>query len=317
MSMFYFFVQQMVICAIPLLVVALAGVFSERGGILNFSLEGIMLAGGFVGAFYLHGFGQSGGTQSDYIVAVLLAGIAGVAIILPHAISAISLNGNQIISGMAINLLTPAATIIIARSLVGRIQIEFANTYMIREVPFLSDIPVLGGLFFKNTYVTNLLGPIVLIIALIIFNKTRFGSHLKACGENPHAAASTGINVAKTRYIGVLLSGFFGGMGGLIFIIPNTTEFASTVAGYGYLAVAVVIFGQWNPMRILFAAFFFGFMKTIANLYTIMPFLVDLGVSTYLYKMIPYAATIVILFIVTKRSAQPKGLGVVYDVGGN
>ena len=317
MSMFYFFVQQTMICAMPLLVVALAGIFSERGGILNFSLEGIMLAGGFVGTYYLQGFGQAGGTQGDYVVALLMSGVAGVAIILPHAISSISLDGNQIISGMAINLLTPAATIIIARAMVGRIQIVFTNSYMIREVPVLSDIPLLGGMFFRNTYITNLLGPIVLVIALIIFYKTRFGSHLKACGENPHAAASTGINVARTRYIGVLLSGFFAGMGGLIFIIPNTTEFASTVAGYGYLAVAVVIFGQWNPMKILFAAFFFGFMKTLANLYTIMPFLVDLGISTYLYKMIPYAATIVVLFIVTKRSAQPKALGVVYDVGGN
>jgi len=317
MNMFYFFVQQVMICAIPLLVVALAGTFSERGGILNFSLEGIMLMGAFVGTYYLYGFGDKGGTQGDYIIALLLAGVAGVAIILPHAISAISLNGNQIISGMAINLLTPAATIIIARALVGRLQIAFANTFMIRAVPGLANIPILGGMFFRNTYITNLLGPIVLVIAIIIFNKTKFGAHLKACGENPHAAASTGINVTKTRYIGVLLSGFFAGMGGLIFIVPNTTEYASTVAGYGYLAVAVVIFGQWKPSRILFAAFFFGFMKTLANVYTIMPFLVDLGISTYLYKMIPYAATIIVLFIVTKRSAQPKSLGVVYDIGGN
>ncbi|MCL1895366.1 MAG: ABC transporter permease [Clostridiales bacterium] len=311
MSIFYFIVQQTMICMIPLLVVACAGIFSERGGILNFSLEGIMLVGAFVGTYYLHDLKE--GTQGDYIMALLLAGVAGVAIILPHAISSISLNGNQIISGMAINLLTPAATIIIARALIGRLQIAFSNTYMIREVPFLSDIPVVGGMFFRNTYITNLLGPIILILAIIIFNKTRFGAHLKACGENPYAAESTGINVKRTRYIGVLLSGFIGGMGGLIFIIPNATEYASTVAGYGYLAVAVVIFGQWNPLRILFAAIFFGFMKTLANIYTIVPFLFNLEISTYMYKMIPYLATLIVLFIVTKRSSQPRALGVVFD----
>ena len=311
MSIFYFIVQQTMICMIPLLVVACAGTFSERGGILNFSLEGIMLVGAFVGTYYLHDLKD--GTQGDYIVALLLAGVAGVAIILPHAISSISLNGNQIISGMAINLLTPAATIIIARALIGRLQIAFTNSYMIREVPFLSDIPVVGGMFFRNTYITNLLGPIILILAIIIFNRTRFGAHLKACGENPYAAESTGINVKRTRYIGVLLSGFIGGMGGLIFIIPNATEYASTVAGYGYLAVAVVIFGQWNPLRILFAAIFFGFMKTLANIYTIVPFLFELEISTYMYKMIPYLATLIVLFIVTKRSSQPRALGAVFE----
>lgn len=272
-----------------------------------------MLCGAFAGTYYLHDL--TAGTQGDYLVALLLAGVAGTVVILPHAISSISLKGDQIISGMAINLLTPAATIIIARALIGRLQIAFSNNYMIREVPFFSDIPVLGGMFFRNTYITNLLGPLILVVAVLIFNKTRFGTHLKACGENPQAAAATGINVSRTRYIGVLVSGFIGGMGGLIFIVPNATEYASTVAGYGYLAVAVVIFGQWNPMRILFAALFFGFMKTLANIYTIVPFLVDLGISTYLYKMIPYLATIIVLFAVTKKSAQPKALGAVYELG--
>ena len=313
MSLFYFIVQQTLICAVPLLVVAIAGIFSERGGILNFSLEGIMLAGAFVGTLYIHNLEP--GTQVDYLVAALLAGVAGMAIILPHAISSITLNGNQIISGMAINLLTPAATTIMGRALVGRLQITFTNYYIIRSVPVLSGIPVLGGMFFQNTYTMHLLGPIVLVLAIVVLNYTRFGSHLKACGENPEAAASTAINVAKTRYVGVLISGFIGGMGGLIFIVPNATEFASTVTGYGYLAVAVVIFGQWNPMRILFAAIFFGLMKTMSVLYTIVPFLVDLGVSQYMYKMIPYVATIAVLYVVTKKSAQPRALGVNYELG--
>ncbi len=307
MSTFYFVVQQVIICAVPLLVVAIGGIFSEKGGIMNFSLEGIMLAGAFLGTLYLHGL--ENGTQWNYICALLLAGVAGVAIILPHAISSISLRGNQIISGMAINLLTPAATVIIARALVGRLQITFTNSYMIREVPVLSDIPILGGMFFQNAYISTLIGVVVLVVAIVVFNKTRFGTHLKACGENPQAAASTGINVPRTRYIGVIISGFIAGMGGLMFIVPNATEYASSVAGYGYLAVAVVIFGQWNPVKILFAAIFFGFMKTLANIYTIVPFLVNLEISTYVYKMLPYLATIIVLLFVNKRSTQPKALG--------
>jgi len=311
MSLFYFIVQQTLIGAIPLLVVALGGIFSERGGILNFSLEGIMLAGAFVGTLHIHNL--EAGTQGDYVVAALLAGVAGMAIILPHAISSISLNGNQIISGMAINLLTPAATTIIGRALVGRLQVTFTNSYIIRAVPGLSGIPVLGGMFFQNTYVMHLLGPIVLVLAIVVLNYTRFGMHLKACGENPEAAASTGINVTLTRYIGVMISGFIAGMGGLIFIIPNASEFASTVSGYGYLAVAVVIFGQWQPMKILFAAIFFGLMKTMSVLYTIVPVLSGLGASQYIYKMIPYVATIVVLFIITRRSSQPSALGLSYE----
>ncbi|MCL2493371.1 MAG: ABC transporter permease [Clostridiales bacterium] len=311
MSMFYFFVQQTLMCMIPLLIVANGGIFSEKSGILNFSLEGIMLAGGFAGTLYLHYV--SAGTQGDYIVGLLVAGVAGMIIILPHAVSSISLKGNQIISGMAINLLAPAATVILGRAILGKLQISFTNFYLIKQVPVLSNIPVIGGMFFQMAYISTLVGVIVLLIAVIVFNKTKFGAHLKACGENPQAAASMGINVTRTRYIGVLISGFIGGIGGLAFIVPNASEFASTVAGYGYLAVAVIIFGQWNPMRILWASLFFGFMKTLANTYTTMPALLDLGISTYVFKMIPYLATIIVLVFVTKKTGQPKALGVVYE----
>ncbi len=313
MNIFYFICQQTLICMIPLLIVAIAGIFSEKGGVLNFSLEGIMLVGAFSGTLFLSGF--ENGTNSTYLIALLIAGASGMLTIIPHAISSISLKGNQIISGMAINLLVPPATIIIARAVVGKLQISFANNYIIEAIPFLSKIPIIGDIFFTNAYITTLLGIVALIIAILVFNKSKFGIHLRACGENPQAAASMGINVSRTRYIGVLISGFIGGIGGLAFIIPNSSEYAASVAGYGYLAVAVVIFGQWNPMRILLASIFFGFMKTLANIYTTVPFLVDLGISNYWFKMVPYLATIIVLVFTSRKSAQPKALGAIYDQG--
>jgi len=311
MNTFYFVCQQTIVFMVPLIIVACAGIFSERGGVLNFSLEGIMLAGAFCGALFLRGIND--GTNLHYIAALFVAGLGGVFVILFHAIAAISFRGNQIVSGMAINLLVPPLTIVLGRSLVGTLQIVFANTFIIREVPGLSRIPIIGDIFFRQAYISNLLGLIVLFVAIFVMNKSKFGIHLRACGENPQAAASMGINVTRTRYIGVLISGFIGGMGGLAFIIPNATEYAATVAGYGYLAVGVVIFGQWNPTKMLLAALFFGFMKTISTIYSTIPFLAGLGLTKYWYSMVPYLATIVVLVFTSRRSGEPRALGQVFE----
>ena len=313
MVMFYFICQQTLIYTIPLLIVACAGIFSEKGGVLNFALEGIMLAGAFSGTLFLHQY--SNGTNVHYAIALLIAGVSGLIIILPHAVASISLRANQAVSALAINLLVPPATIVMARSIIGKLQIDFVNNYTINAVPGFSKIPILGGIFFTNAYITTILGVVVLLVSIFVMNKSKFGIHLRACGENPQAAVSMGINVAKTRYIGVLVSGFIGGMGGLAFIIPSATEYSATVAGYGYLAVAVVIFGQWDPIRILWASIFFGFMKTVASIYTTVPFLVALDISNYWYKMVPYAATIIVLAFTSKHSGRPKALGVIYDHG--
>ena len=314
MDMFYFVCQQTLIYTIPLLIVACAGIFSEKGGILNFALEGNMLIGAFSGALFLHGFDN--GTNLHYLIALLIAGGAGVLIILPHAFASISLKAHQAISALAIILLVPPATIISARAIVGRLQIGFVNNYTISAVPGLSEIPIIGGIFFTNTYITTLIGVIVLLVTLWVLNKSKFGVHLKACGENPEAAASMGINVARTRYIGVLVSGFIAGIGGLAFIVPNATEYSASVAGYGFLAVAVIIFGQWDPMKILWASLFFGFMKTVASAYSTMPFLAGLDVTNYWYKMVPYAATVAVLAFTSKGSGRPRALGVIYENSG-
>ena len=194
-------------------------------------------------------------------------------------------------------------------------QIQFINTFRIEKVPVLGDIPVLGPLLFQNSYITTYLGLLILAVSAFVLYKTRFGLRLRACGEHPQAADSVGINVYKMRYAGVLISGALAGLGGLVYVIPTSTNFNATVSGYGFLALAVLIFGQWKPLRIFIAAFFFGLMKTIASSYSGIPFLQDLGIPSDIYKMIPFIATMVVLAFTSRRSQAPKASGVPYDKG--
>ena len=197
----------------------------------------------------------------------------------------------------------------------GKQQISFLDTFHIKKIPLLGDIPVLGDMFFKHTYLTTFLGIIILIAAAIVINKTKFGLRLRACGENPQAADSVGINVYKIRYAGVIISGVLGGIGGLAFVVPTSTNFSASVAGYGFLAIAVLIFGQWRVGRIFGAAVFFGIMKTLSSTYSGIPVLKDLPLPDGLYKMIPYVATLVVLAFLSKNSQAPKAEGIPYDKG--
>jgi simple sugar transport system permease protein len=315
MSLGIFFCQQMLLSVVPLLIVALAGSYSEKGGVLNFSLEGLMLIGGFSGAMFIHFTENVMSGNGQYMIALLLAGIAGMIVILLQGIAAIKFNSEQIISGMAINLMMPALTIVIARASIGVLQVRYSNTFRIEAVPGFSKIPIIGDIFFKNAYISTIIGIVFLIATILVFNKTKFGLHLKACGEHPQAAAAVGINVNRTRFIGVLISGFFGGLGGLAFVLPNAAEYSATVAGYGYLAVAVVIFGQWRPLPIFFASLFFGAVKTFANMYMSLPGIAGLGASSYIFKMTPYVATLIVLIFTSKKFRQPAALAQPYEQG--
>ena len=253
--------------------------------------------------------------QTLLILSMLVAAATGMLLSLFHAYASINMKANQVISGTALNLFAPAFAIFTARMLIGVQQVTFNNTYRIPLVPYLSDIPILGDLFFKNTYITTFVGFGILIIATFVLYKTRFGLRLRACGEHPQAADAAGVNVKKMRYIGVLISGALAGLGGLVLMVPVTTAFDGQVGGYGFLALAVLIFGQWRPGRILFAAFFFGLMKTISAAYTGIPILLALGIPSYMFKMTPYLATIIILTFTSKKSAAPKAAGEPYDAG--
>lgn len=315
MDTLFFIFRQMMFFSIPLLIVALGGMFSERSGVVNIALEGIMIMGAFTSILTINLLQDRMSGQPLLILAIVIAAITGMVYSFFHAYASIHMKADQTISATALNMFAPAFAIFTARQIQNIQQINFNNTFRIEEVPILGKIPIIGDMFFKNAYITTYLGFIILIVSVIVLYKTRFGLRLRACGEHPHAAESVGINVYRIRYAGVLISGALGGIGGLVFVIPNSTNFNATVAGYGFLALAVLIFGQWKPMRILWAALFFGLMKTIASSYSGIPTLAGLGISSYVYKMIPYIATLVVLAFTSKKSQAPRAAGIPYDKG--
>ncbi len=315
MDVLYFIVQQTMFFAIPLLIVALGGMFSERSGVVNIALEGIMVMGGFFGIGFMHIFESRMSGQPLLLLALLVAGVSGALFSLLHAFASINLKADQTISGTALNMFAPAFVVFVARMVQGVQQIQFKDTFHINKVPVLGSIPVIGPLLFQNSYVTTYVGLGIAILSGIVINKTRFGLRLRACGEHPQAADSVGINVYKIRYAGVMISGALAGIGGLVFIVPTSTNFNATVAGYGFLALAVLIFGQWRTNKIIAAAFFFGIMKTLASAYSGIPVIRDLPISNEIYKMIPYIATLVILAFSSKNSQAPRAEGIPYDKG--
>ena len=315
MSLLYFLVQQTMFFSIPLLVVALGGMFSERSGVINIALEGIMIMGAFTGIFFINVVQKFIPGQGVLLLAVLVSALTGIAVSLLHAYASINMKANQIISGTAINMLAPALAIFIARMIRTVQQIPFINQFRIDKVPLLGDIPFLGPLFFRNTYITTYIGFLILALSAAVLYKTRFGLRLRSCGEHPQAADSAGINVYAMRYAGVMISGALAGLGGLVFVIPTSIEFNPEVSGYGFLALAVLIFGQWKPIRILAAAFFFGFMKAISSSYSGIDFMRAIPIPAYIYKMIPYIATLIVLAFSSKMSQAPRAEGIPYDKG--
>lgn len=316
MQTVYFLVQQTMFFSIPLLIVALGGMFSERSGVVNIALEGIMIMGAFSSVLFINQFQDKLPGQPVLLLAILVAALTGVIVSLAHAYAAINMKADQVISGTAINMFAPAFAIYVARMIRGVQQIPFVNQFRIESVPVLGKIPVLGELLFQNTYITTYIGLAILVVAWLALYKTKFGLRLRSCGEHPQAADSVGINVYRTRYVGVMISGALAGIGGLVFVIPTSTNFNATVSGYGFLALAVLIFGQWKPSRILMAAFFFGLMKTIAAAYSGIEILANLGIPSDVYKMVPYIATLIVLAFTGKNSQAPKASGVPYDKGG-
>lgn len=317
MSIFYEVVQQTMFFTIPLLLVALGGMFSEKSGVINIALEGIMVIGAFFGILFINII------QTDFnlspslllFLALLVAVLTGMIFSILLAIAGINLRADQTIGGTALNLFAPAFVVYIARTRTNVKQVYFTNVFRIKEVKYLSNIPVIGDMFFKNTYLTTYLGLIILLLSVFILYKTRFGLRLSSCGEHPSAAESVGINVYIMRWWGVLISGALAGLGGLIFVIPTSVSFSGTVAGYGFLALAVMIFGQWKPTKILLASLFFGFTKAVSSMYSSIPILNTLSIpnASYIYKMLPYVATLIVLAFTSKKSKAPKASGLPYD----
>lgn len=297
----------------PLLIIALGGLFSERSGVINIGLEGLMGVGAFTAALIIHKGTESMGGNALY-VGLLGAAVVGGIFSLLHAFASVTMKSDQVVSGTAINILSAAITVYLARSLTGSANIQIISGFIKRDVPFLSAIPGIGPMLFGDAYITTLLVLIIVLISWYFLYKRPFGLRFRACGENPQAADSLGINVLRTRYIGVILSGLCSGLGGGIVITTYSGEFSPLIySGLGFLALAALIFGKWNPWGILGASLFFGFAKTVADMSKLFDSLE--GMPNIYFNTFPFVVTLIALVLFANNKAGPKAAGEPYDPG--
>ena len=299
-----------------LTLVALGGMFSERSGIINIALEGIMVIGGLLGVVMINILNAAGvPVFLGILLTIIVAGIAGAAYSSLLAFSAVNLKADQTIGGTALNLLATALAVVVAKRINGndspKISYNANNNELLNNLHFSFNI----GPLTLNWFIVAAV--IILVVSWFVLYRTRFGMRLMACGEHPQAADSVGINVYKMRWYGVLLSGFMGGIGGAAYIIPAVGDwnFEMGVAGMGFLALAVMIFGQWKPMGIAAAALFFAVFRAMANIFDSIAFLNALNWPKEIYNMMPFIASMVVLAFTSKKSRAPKAEGVPYDKG--
>ena len=306
--------QYTLIFASVLLLVALGGCFSEHSGVINIGLEGIMVMGALGGALMMK-FLPAGTSAFVVVLLTVLASILlGMIYSLLLAVAAVNFKADQTLVGTAMNLLgTAAATVFVKAMNTAADPDNVSSTiqYLDGRKAFLVNI---GGFEFNWCM---LLAVIALVIAYVVLYKTRFGLRLCACGEHPQAADSVGINVYRMRYAGVLISGVLGGLGGIVYIIAGVSEwkFENGVAGFGFLALAVMIFGQWKPTRIALAALLFGFFRALGNVYSGFDLLSNLNLPSSVYNMLPYVISLVGLAFTSQKSRAPKAEGIPYDKG--
>ena len=316
-----------ILFAVPLLLVALGGMFSERSGIINIALEGVMVIGALCACLTLRILNQNttiGETapQLGMLIAILVAAATGALFSLLLAFASVSLKADQTIGGTALNMMAPAMAIAITWAVQGQGQTNIVIPTWARITQETLGIATKDTFFqnflFKSFYLTTPLTLLLFAIAVVILYKTRFGLRLRACGEHPQAADSVGINVYRMRYSGVLISGVLAGIGGLAYTVAAGSTFQSSVAGYGFLALAVMIFGNWKPWNILGASLFFALFKIIGSYSGSLPFLPSFDTikqSEYLYLMVPYVVTMILLILTSKKSRAPKSEGIPYDKG--
>lgn len=322
-----FLIQKTLIFTIPLLIVALAGMFAERSGIINIALDGIMIFGAFTGAlsaYLLRGIPFFvDNNQLTFVVALLIAAIAGALFSLLLSFSAIKLKADQTIGGTALNLLAPAIALFFIKIFFVKDQLEMERAVnsqgKMQDFGYVllnDDIDGIGAAFFDKAYISTYIAVALFLILSIFIYKTKIGLRLRSCGEHPQAAASVGIDVNKMRYLGTTISGALAGFGGYAYIATVANGTASgAVAGMGFLALAIMIFGNWKPVGIALGALLFGFLKCLGVIYRQFDVLSNLNMPMYFYNIIPYLTVLVVLAFTSKRSRAPKAEGIPYDKG--
>ncbi|WP_407271516.1 ABC transporter permease [Radiobacillus sp. PE A8.2] len=298
----------------PLIFTALGGVFSERSGVVNIGLEGLMVMGAFVGIVFNLTFADVFGDATPWI-SIIVAMLVSSLFSLIHAVASVSLRADQVVSGVAINFLAVGLGVFLTKQWYGKGQTDMVSEPIFStNIPLLSDIPVLGPIFFQGVHYTSYIAILTAFIAWFVLYKTSFGLRLRAVGEHPMAADTNGINVYRMRYIAVLLSGALGGIGGSVFALTIAFNFsASTIVGQGFMSLAAVIFGKWHPLGAMGAALFFGFAQSLSVISGNIPLLENVP-SIYL-TIAPYVLTILALAGFIGRAEAPKANGQPYIKG--
>lgn len=304
-------VSSMLIYATPLIFTSIGGTFSERGGIVNVGLEGIMVMGAFSGVVFNLEFASTFGKATPWL-AVLVGGIVGILFSIIHAAATINFRADHVISGTVLNLMAPSLAVFLTKVLYNKGQTDnIQESFGKFNFPLLSDIPIIGQIFFKNTSILGYIAILVAFVSWFVLFKTRFGLRLRSVGEHPQAADTLGINVYLMRYLGVMISGFLGGMGGAIYAQSISVNFAvTTILGPGFIALAAMIFGKWNPIGAMLASLFFGLSQSLAVIGGQLPFLSSIP-KVYL-QIAPYVLTVVVLAVFFGQAVAPKADGVNY-----
>ncbi|MBP3685321.1 MAG: ABC transporter permease [Oscillospiraceae bacterium] len=307
--------QYTLIFASVLMLVALGGCFAERSGVINIGLEGIMVIGALGGALVMKFLPVSVGAPVMVISTVVTAALFGLLYSLLLAVAAINFKADQTITGTAMNMLATAGATVAVKAMntaaSGGNDVSSDIAYTHSKDLFIVRL----GEFEFNWFM--LVAVICLAVSFVALYKTRFGLRLRACGEHPQAADSVGINVYKMRYAGVLISGLLGGLGGIVYITAGVSvwKFENGVAGFGFLAMAVMIFGGWHPLKIALASLLFGFFRALGNVYSGFDFMLALNIPSVVYNMLPYIISLVVLAFTSKKSQGPKASGIPYDKG--
>jgi len=306
--------------ALPIFIMAIGGIYSERSGITNLAIEGLQGMGAFVGALiaYIMATYMGFGSNTTYWASMIFAMIGGMVYAMLHALLCVNFKANQVISGVVINLLSSALTVfltkVINKNFFGAASDEIKLSVSSRiTVPVISNIPVIGA-FFTNVYSFEFLIVVVAIIAWFVMYKTRYGLHLRACGDNPHAADAAGLDVGRIRFVAVMVSGALSGLGGMCFAYSLLAGFSSSIfVGYGFLAIAALIFGNWTILPTLAACLIFGFARSIG--YQLVQAAGLASAYQDLIMILPYVLTLVLLMFFSKHNQSPRALGEVYDKG--
>ncbi|AQQ53703.1 ABC transporter permease [Planococcus lenghuensis] len=309
LEIFYFLVSSAIFYAAPLIIVAIGGVFSERSGVVNIGLEGLMVIGAFTGIVFNLFFVDALGEFTPW-VSLIIAMITGTLFSLLLAIAAVSFRADQVVTGVAINLLAIAVAIFLVKLIFqkGQTDIISVNFSQIR-ISFLRDIPIIGDMYW-----TSLLAIAIAFISWAVIYYTPFGLRLRAVGEHPAAADTMGVNVTKMRYVAVMISGALGGLGGAIYAQTISNDFGhATITGQGFMALAAMIFGKWHPLGAMGAALFFGFAQSLSIVGPSLPFFSEIP-TVFLY-ILPYVLTILALAGFIGRASAPKASGTPYIKG--